>query len=201
MSFTSTVAKATPVNMSVNLFSSYLSFSQVKKSTLNPNAKEFNPVKPQMPMVSRRRRRLSDVRNVPRLRHVTPSLVMSLRRQNPTVLPPHLGPLHPAQWSCSTQAGRDHSTTPPTSPTSHRSTLCRYAPKKPPSSFLFIRTKKLTTVFVCVPQPPQMYQYTMSTVSQGKYPRTKGEDAQFVLFRLRMVCSVLRPMHAHLCLN
>lgn len=28
-----------------------LFYSQVKKSTLNPNAKEFNPIKPQMPMV------------------------------------------------------------------------------------------------------------------------------------------------------
>lgn len=25
--------------------------SQVKKSTLNPNAKEFNPIKPQIPLV------------------------------------------------------------------------------------------------------------------------------------------------------
>lgn len=35
----------------LNLMLSFLSSSQVKKSTLNPNAKEFNPIKPQMPMV------------------------------------------------------------------------------------------------------------------------------------------------------
>lgn len=34
----------------VNTFFSFF-HSQVKKSTLNPNAKEFNPIKPQMPMV------------------------------------------------------------------------------------------------------------------------------------------------------
>lgn len=35
-----------------NTFVFIASSSQVKKSTLNPNAKEFNPIKPQMPMVS-----------------------------------------------------------------------------------------------------------------------------------------------------
>lgn len=39
------------VDVPVDEYNHSLSFSQVKKSTLNPNAKEFNPNKTQMPMV------------------------------------------------------------------------------------------------------------------------------------------------------
>ena len=33
-------------------------------------------------------------------------------------------------------------------------------------------------MFLCFVQPPQMFQYTMSTVNQGKYPRAKGTSTK-----------------------
>ena len=53
-------------------------------------------------------------------------LVVLSHRRSPTLRPPHLGQLLQARWSFSTQVDRGHSTTPPTSPMCHRSTLCRY---------------------------------------------------------------------------
>lgn len=92
---------------------------QVKKSTLNPNAKEFNPIKPQMPMTK--------PNTAPTPPRPTP--------QSPVVLqhPGGQGPLYSPQPYLSSYISQIHS----------------------------------------VP-PPQMYQYTMSTVGQGKYPRAKG---------------------------
>ncbi|CAG5907019.1 unnamed protein product [Menidia menidia] len=89
---------------------------QVKKSTLNPNAKEFNPIKAQMPMTK--------PNTAPTPPRPTPP--------SPVVMPHGQGPI---------------------------------------SSY----TPYLSYVSQIHPvQPPPMYQYTMSTVSQGKYPRTKG---------------------------
>lgn len=93
---------------------------QVKKSTLNPNAKEFNPnpVKTPVPMTK--------PNTAPTPPRPTPP--------SPVVLP------HPA-------AGQGP----------------LYNP-----SYLY-QVSQIHPV-----QPPPMYQYTMSTVNQGKYPRTKG---------------------------
>ncbi|XP_022598520.1 ataxin-2-like protein [Seriola dumerili] len=89
---------------------------QVKKSTLNPNAKEFNPIKPQMPMAK--------PNTAPTPPRPTPP--------SPVVLHPGgQGPLYTAPYL--SYVSQIHSV-----------------------------------------QPPPMYQYTMSTVNQGKYPRTKG---------------------------
>ncbi|XP_072229796.1 ataxin-2-like protein isoform X1 [Leuresthes tenuis] len=90
---------------------------QVKKSTLNPNAKEFNPVKPQMPMTK--------PNTAPTPPRPTP--------QSPVVLqhPGGQGPIYNTPYL--SYVSQIHSV-----------------------------------------QPPPMYQYTMSTVNQGKYPRTKG---------------------------
>ncbi|XP_076008141.1 ataxin-2-like protein isoform X2 [Genypterus blacodes] len=90
---------------------------QVKKSTLNPNAKEFNPIKPQMPM--------SKPNTAPTPPRPTPP--------SPVVLPHPggQGPLYNAPYL--SYVSQIHSV-----------------------------------------QPPPLYQYTMSTVSQGKYQRTKG---------------------------
>uniref|UniRef100_A0A3Q4HFH8 Ataxin-2-like protein-like n=1 Tax=Neolamprologus brichardi TaxID=32507 RepID=A0A3Q4HFH8_NEOBR len=92
--------------------------AQVKKSTLNPNAKEFNPIKPQMPMTK--------PNTAPTPPRPTP--------QSPVVLqhPGGQGPLYNPQPYLSSYISQIHSV------------------------------------------PPQMYQYTMSTVGQGKYPRAKG---------------------------
>ncbi|XP_053196908.1 ataxin-2-like protein [Scomber japonicus] len=89
---------------------------QVKKSTLNPNAKEFNPIKPQMPMTK-------------------PNTAPTPPRPTPNaVVLPHpggQGPLYNAPYL--SYVSQIHSV-----------------------------------------QPPPMFQYSMSTVSQGKYQRTKG---------------------------
>ncbi|XP_026206640.1 ataxin-2-like protein isoform X2 [Anabas testudineus] len=93
---------------------------QVKKSTLNPNAKEFNPIKPQMPMT----------------------------KPNTAPTPPRPTPPSPVVLQHPGGQGPLYST--------------------PYLSYV----SQIHTV-----QPPQMYHYsmsTMSTVSQGKYPRTKG---------------------------
>eukprot|EP00064_Thunnus_orientalis_P007338 superscaffoldBa00000806_g7358 len=90
---------------------------QVKKSTLNPNAKEFNPIKPQMPM--------SKPNTAPTPPRPTPPSPVVLQH------PGGQGPLYNAPYL--SYVSQIHSV-----------------------------------------QPPPMYQYTMSTVSQGKYPRTKG---------------------------
>ncbi|KAJ8364375.1 hypothetical protein SKAU_G00132060 [Synaphobranchus kaupii] len=91
---------------------------QVKKSTLNPNAKEFNPNK--LPLT------LSKPTSAPTPPRPTPP--------NPSVVlqpPPGQGPIYNPQYL--SYVSQIHSV-----------------------------------------QAPQMYQYTMSTVSQGKYPRAKG---------------------------
>ncbi|KAM3859486.1 ataxin-2-like protein [Diretmus argenteus] len=91
---------------------------QVKKSTLNPNAKEFNPIKPQMPM--------SKPNTAPTPPRPTPPSPVVLQH------PGGQGPLYNTPYHLS-YVSQIHSV-----------------------------------------QPPQMYQYTMSTVNQGKYPRAKG---------------------------
>ncbi|XP_035520328.1 ataxin-2-like protein [Morone saxatilis] len=90
---------------------------QVKKSTLNPNAKEFNPIKPQMPMA-----KPNTAPTPPRPTPPSPVVLQHPGGQGPLYNTPYLS-----------YVSQIHSV-----------------------------------------QPPQMYQYTMSTVSQGKYPRTKG---------------------------
>ncbi|XP_029311586.1 ataxin-2-like protein isoform X2 [Cottoperca gobio] len=89
---------------------------QVKKSTLNPNAKEFNPIKPQMPMT-----KPNTAPTPPRPTPPSPVVLQHQGGQGPLYNTPYLSYVshHPVQ-----------------------------------------------------PQP--MYQYTMSAVSQGKYPRAKG---------------------------
>ncbi|KAM3591839.1 uncharacterized protein V6R79_008156 [Siganus canaliculatus] len=90
---------------------------QVKKSTLNPNAKEFNPIKPQMPMTK--------PNTAPTPPRPTPPSPVVLQH------PGGQGALYNAPYL--SYVSQIHSV-----------------------------------------QPPPMYQYTMSTVSQGKYPRAKG---------------------------
>ncbi|XP_030019261.1 ataxin-2-like protein [Sphaeramia orbicularis] len=90
---------------------------QVKKSTLNPNAKEFNPIKPQMPMT-----KPNTAPTPPRPTPPSPVVLQHPGGQGPLYNTPYLS-----------YVSQIHSV-----------------------------------------QPPPMYQYTMSTVSQGKYPRTKG---------------------------
>ncbi|XP_037319077.2 ataxin-2-like protein isoform X3 [Pungitius pungitius] len=89
---------------------------QVKKSTLNPNAKEFNPIKP-LPMT----------------------------KPNTAPTPPRPTPPSPVVLQHPGAQGQLYNA--------------------PYLSYV----SQIHSV-----QPPQMYQYTMSTVSQGKYPRTKG---------------------------
>ncbi|XP_019128651.2 ataxin-2-like protein isoform X3 [Larimichthys crocea] len=84
---------------------------QVKKSTLNPNAKEFNPIKPQIPMTK--------PNTAPTPPRPTPPSPVVLQH------PGGQGPLY-------------------------------------------------NTPYLSYIQTPQMYQYTMASVPQGKYPRTKG---------------------------
>ncbi|XP_068438817.1 ataxin-2-like protein isoform X2 [Clinocottus analis] len=90
---------------------------QVKKSTLNPNAKEFNPIKPHMPMA-----KPNTAPTPPRPTPPSPVVLQHPGGQGPLYNTPYLS-----------YVSQIHSV-----------------------------------------QPPPMYQYTMSTVSQGKYPRTKG---------------------------
>ncbi|TWW81313.1 Ataxin-2-like protein [Takifugu flavidus] len=90
---------------------------QVKKSTLNPNAKEFNPIKPQMPMPK--------PNTAPTPPRPTPPSPVVLQH------PGGQGPLYNAPYL--SYVSQIHSV-----------------------------------------QPPPMYQYTMSTINQGKYPRTKA---------------------------
>ncbi|XP_031698727.1 ataxin-2-like protein isoform X1 [Anarrhichthys ocellatus] len=91
---------------------------QVKKSTLNPNAKEFNPIKAQMPMT-----KPNTAPTPPRPTPPSPVVLQHPGGQGPLYNTPYLS-----------YVSQIHSV-----------------------------------------QPPPMYQYTMSTVSQGKYPRTKGQ--------------------------
>ncbi|XP_061562626.1 ataxin-2-like protein isoform X2 [Phycodurus eques] len=90
---------------------------QVKKSTLNPNAKEFNPVKAQMPMT-----KPNTAPTPPRPTPPSPVVIQHPGGQGPLYNAPYLS-----------YVSQIHSV-----------------------------------------QTPQMYQYTMSAVGQGKYPRTKG---------------------------
>ncbi|XP_068160903.1 ataxin-2-like protein isoform X1 [Antennarius striatus] len=90
---------------------------QVKKSTLNPNAKEFNPIKPQMPMT-----KPNTAPTPPRPTPPSPVVLQHPGGQGPIYNTPFLS-----------YVSQIHSV-----------------------------------------QPPPMYQYTMSTISQGKFPRTKG---------------------------
>ncbi|XP_061665700.1 ataxin-2-like protein isoform X2 [Syngnathoides biaculeatus] len=90
---------------------------QVKKSTLNPNAKEFNPIKAQMPMT-----KPNTAPTPPRPTPPSPVVIQHPGGQGPLYNAPYLS-----------YVSQIHSV-----------------------------------------QAPQMYQYTMSAVSQGKYPRAKG---------------------------
>ncbi|XP_069011715.1 ataxin-2-like protein [Embiotoca jacksoni] len=90
---------------------------QVKKSTLNPNAKEFNPNKAQMPMT-----KPNTAPTPPRPTPPSPVVLQHPGGQGPIYNTPYLS-----------YVSQIHSV-----------------------------------------QPPPMYQYTMSAVSQGKYTRTKG---------------------------
>ncbi|XP_061911720.1 ataxin-2-like protein isoform X1 [Entelurus aequoreus] len=90
---------------------------QVKKSTLNPNAKEFNPIKPQMPMTK--------PNTAPTPPRPTPPSPVVLQH------PGGQGPLYNAPYL--SYVSQIHSV-----------------------------------------QTPQLYQYTMSAVGQGKFSRTKG---------------------------
>ncbi|XP_041829119.1 ataxin-2-like protein isoform X2 [Melanotaenia boesemani] len=90
---------------------------QVKKSTLNPNAKEFNPIKPQIPMT-----KPNTAPTPPRPTPPSPVVLQHHGGQGPLYNTPYLSyvsQIHPVQ-------------------------------------------------------APQMYPYAMSTVSQGKYARTKN---------------------------
>ncbi|XP_035259846.1 ataxin-2-like protein isoform X1 [Anguilla anguilla] len=91
---------------------------QVKKSTLNPNAKEFNPNK--LPLTLSKP---TSAPTPPRPTPPSPSVVLQP--------PPGQAPIYNAPYL--SYVSQIHSV-----------------------------------------QAPQMYQYTMSTVSQGKYPRAKG---------------------------
>lgn len=88
---------------------------QVKKSTLNPNAKEFNPIKPLMT-------KPSPAPTPPRPTPPSPVVLQHPGGQGPLYNAPYLS-----------YVSQIHSV-----------------------------------------QPPPMYQYTLSAVTQGKYPRTKG---------------------------
>ncbi|TNN35974.1 Ataxin-2-like protein [Liparis tanakae] len=90
---------------------------QVKKSTLNPNAKEFSPIKP----------------------------LMTMTKPNPAPTPPRPTPPSPVVLQHPGGQGPLYNA--------------------PYLSYV----SQIHSV-----QPPPMYQYTMSAVSQGKYPRTKG---------------------------
>ncbi|XP_057202748.1 ataxin-2-like protein isoform X2 [Triplophysa rosa] len=92
---------------------------QVKKSTLNPNAKEFNPTKASLGMV-----KPSATPTPPRPTPPSPTVVLQP--------PPGQGAIYNTQY-LSYVSMQGHSV-----------------------------------------QPHQMYQYPMTTVSQGKYPRAKG---------------------------
>ncbi|XP_077481522.1 ataxin-2-like protein isoform X1 [Stigmatopora argus] len=91
---------------------------QGKKFTLNPNAKEFNPIKPLMPMT-----KPNTAPTPPRPTPPSPVVIQHPGGQGPLYNAPYLS-----------YVSHIHS----------------------------------------VQQTPQMYQYTMSAVGQGKYPRTKG---------------------------
>ncbi|XP_010892604.2 ataxin-2-like protein isoform X2 [Esox lucius] len=92
---------------------------QIKKSTLNPNAKEFNPNK----------------------------IALALTKPNPSPTPPRPTPPSPSMA----------------------------LPQHPGSQGPIYNTPYLSYVSqIHSVQSPQMYQYTVSTVNQGKYPRAKG---------------------------
>ncbi|XP_064779661.1 ataxin-2-like protein [Oncorhynchus masou masou] len=91
---------------------------QIRKSTLNPNAKEFNPNK----------------------------VALTLTKPNPSPTPPRPPPPSPA-----------------------------VVLQHPGSQGPIYNAPYLSYISqIHSVQPPHMYQYTMSTVCQGKYPRVKG---------------------------
>ncbi|XP_076853081.1 LOW QUALITY PROTEIN: ataxin-2-like protein [Brachyhypopomus gauderio] len=90
---------------------------QVKKSTLNPNAKEFNPTKAHLPMV----------------------------KPAATPTPPRPAPQSPSVML-----------------------------QPPAGQGAIYSPQYLSYMSPIAVQAPQMYQYTVSTVSQGKYTRAKG---------------------------
>ncbi|XP_056143479.1 ataxin-2-like protein isoform X4 [Lampris incognitus] len=101
---------------------------QVKNSTLNPNAKEFLPVKGSA----------------------------TVHKSASTPTPPRPTPPSP-------------SVVLPTPPGQHGGGAIYSNPPGPYLSYVSPITIQGHSV-----QAPQMYQYTMSTISQGKYPRAKG---------------------------